>query len=268
MSAPATADMQTIAVYNLKGGVGKTAAAVNLAWLAARDGLRTLLWDLDPQAAATFYFRIDAHVDGGAERLLAHRRDLTRAIKATDYPLLDLVPADFSYRHLDVDLEASGKPLKRLRKLLAPVAGEGYDLVLLDCAPSISLVSESVFHAADALLVPLIPTPLSLRAYDQVAGFLRNGDGPSPELMPFFSMVDRRRLLHRQVVTEFMRAHPELLRIYIPYAAEVERMGTHRAPLGVFAPSSGPAQAFAALWQAVKARRLPAAVAAPASGTG
>ncbi len=256
--------MQRIAVYNLKGGVGKTAAAVNLAWLAARDGFRTLLWDLDPQAAATFYLRVSDGVAGGAEHLVAHRKALPRAIRGTDYELLDLLPADLSYRNLDLDLRQENKPRKRLAKLLAPLAGD-YDLVLFDCAPSISLAYESVFHAADALLIPLIPTHLSLRAYAQVAGFVRAHDGIDLELMPFFSMVDRRRQLHRELVTGFVREHPELLRTYIPYASQVERMGSHRAPLGVFAAGSGPARAFEALWAAIKARRLQDGT-APAGG--
>ena len=247
--------MQTIAVYNLKGGVGKTAAAVNLAWLAARDGMRTLVWDLDPQAASTYYFRVRAGVNGGAHHLLTHRKQLPNAIKATDYELLDLLPADFSYRNLDVDLLEAKNPIKRLAKLLTPLA-DSYDLCLLDCAPSISLVSEGVFCAADALLVPLIPTPLSLRAYEQVTQFVRASGDLEVDIMPFFSMVDRRRRLHREIVTEFVRSHPEVLHSFIPYAAEVERMGTQRAPIGVYAPNCGPARAFEALWQAVRQRRF------------
>lgn len=258
--------MQTIASYNLKGGVGKTAAAVNLAFLAARDGLRTLLWDLDPQGAASYYLRVRAEVAGGGAGLIAHRKAFPQAIRGTDYELLDVLPADFSYRNLDLDLTGRKHPRERLRRLLDTLA-EDYDLVLLDCAPSISLVSESIFHAADALLVPVIPTHLSLRAYEQVAAFVAQDADVAIDLMPFFSMVDRRRQLHRELVTEFARAHPEVLRSFIPYASEVERMGTHRAPLGAWAPACGPAQAYAALWAAVKSRRLGDA-AAPAADDG
>ncbi|MGE0386118.1 MAG: ParA family protein [Gammaproteobacteria bacterium] len=257
--------MHTFAVYNLKGGVGKTAAAVNLAFLAARDGLRTLLWDLDPQGAASWYFRVDPHVDGGAGRLIGHKKELAHAVKTTDHARLDIVPADFSYRNLDLELLDTKKPHKRLRRMLEPLAGD-YDLVLLDCAPSISLASESVFHAADALLVPIIPTHLSLRAYDQVAQFVRSQQDLALDLMPFFSMVDRRRLLHKELVTAFAAGHAELLRSFIPYASEVERMGSHRAPLGAYAPACAPARAFEALWAAIRTRRpdLPPAAAGDA----
>ncbi len=151
--------MKIFATYNIKGGVGKTSTAVNLAYLAARDGYRVLLWDLDPQAAATFLFRVRPRVKGGGKALIQGTRSLDGAIKGTDFENLDLLPADFTYRNLDLLLDAAKKPARKLGRLLAPLRSE-YDVVFLDCPPSISLLSESVLHAADTLLVPLIPTTL------------------------------------------------------------------------------------------------------------
>jgi len=151
--------MKILATYNIKGGVGKTASAVNLAYLSARDGARTLIWDLDPQGAASYYFRIKPKVKGGSRGFLSGKRDLDEAVKGTDFDGLDLIPADFSYRNLDLDLADSKKPLKQLLKLLRPL-GEFYDVMFLDCPPSISLVSENVFYASDALLMPMIPSTL------------------------------------------------------------------------------------------------------------
>ncbi len=130
--------MKILATYNIKGGVGKTAAAVNLAHRASVEGHRVLVWDLDPQGAATFYFRVKPKVKGGGEALVRGERELDRAIKGTDFANLDLVPADFSYRNLDLLLDDAKKPLGRLGKLLAPLKGD-YDFVFLDCPPSISL---------------------------------------------------------------------------------------------------------------------------------
>lgn len=245
--------MIVVATYNIKGGVGKTAAAVNLAYCASRAGHRTLLWDLDPQGAAGFYYRVERAASDDLERLLDRKQGLREAIRGTDYPLLDLLPADLGQRNLDLALNDLKKPTKRLQKLLAPLADD-YDLVFLDCAPHLSRVSENVFNAADWLLVPVIPTPLSVRAYRQLRDFGVAGGLAVEKLLPFFSMLDRRRQLHCELVTAFAAEHPEVLRSFIPYTSLVEKMGEQRAPVQAFAASSPGARAFAALWQALCAR--------------
>lgn len=245
--------MKVVACYNIKGGVGKTAAAVNLAYVAAREGARVLVVDLDPQGAATFYFRVKPKLKGGGKGLVSGKRDIDGSIKATDHDRLDLVPADFSFRNLDLVLDAEKKSKKRLARLLKPLADD-YDVVILDCPPSVSLVSEAVFHAADALVVPLIPTTLSLRTYEQLGTFRQEEKLDGLRLMPFFSMVDRRKRLHRQVVDQFPDDHPEAITVSVPYSSMVERMGTERAPLAAFAPSSPPAAAYESLWAEITRR--------------
>ena len=243
--------MRIIGVYNIKGGVGKTATAVNLAYLAAKEGMRTLVWDLDPQGAASFYFRIKPKVKGGSKKMLHGKRDLDELIKGTDYEGLDLLPADFSYRNMDLVLDEAKKPAMRLLKLLRPLSYE-YDLVFLDCPPSISLVSENIFQAASALLIPTIPTTLSLRTYQQLLEFVNNNKLDHLELMPFFSMVDRRKSMHLNMIQELPQDYPELLATNIPYASDVERMGMYRKPLAEYAANSTAAHAYEELWQEVK----------------
>ena len=94
--------------------------------------------------------------------------------------------------------DADKKPTRKLAQLLKPLAAE-YDHVFLDCPPSISLVSENVVHAADVLLVPLIPTTLSVRTLDQLTEFVAGFDGRRPQVLAFFSMVDRRKKLHQEI---------------------------------------------------------------------
>ena len=255
--------MSVIATFNLKGGVGKTAAAVNLAYIAASGGQRTLLWDLDAQGAASFYLRARPRIEGGAAALLADKHGLGRAIRATDYPGLDLIPADFSYRNLDLELTDYKKSTRRLPRLLRAVLND-YDLVFLDCAPSMSVLAENVFNMADVLLVPLIPTHLSLRAFEQLLAFQTEHAHNDAIVLPFFSMVDRRKNLHRESIIEFARQHPELLRSFVPYASDIERMGEHRAPVNVYADNSPGGRAFRALWAALSARlqQLPVRAAA------
>jgi chromosome partitioning protein len=229
--------------------VGKTSAAVNLAALAARAGARTLLWDLDPQGGATYLFRVKPKVRGGAGKLLTRSTEAALVIKATDEPGLDLLPADFSYRHMDLALDEFKRPTRRLARVLRPLL-EDYEYVFLDCPPSISLVSESVFETAHALLVPVVPATLSSRTLAQLDGVLDHG----PELLPFFSMVDRRRRLHRAVMDELRASRSDLLTAAIPASAEVERMGLQRESLSAFAPRGRAALAYAALWDEVRAR--------------
>ena len=256
--------MRIYATYNIKGGVGKTTTAVNLAFLAAESGLRTVLWDLDPQGAASFMFRVKPKVKGGGKALIKGRRPLDDAIKGTDFDNLDLIPADFTYRNMDLLLEAAsnggggggdtpgGKPARKLAKLLAPLADE-YDAVFLDCPPSVSLVSENVLQAADVILVPLIPTTLSVRTLEQLAGFVAEFNGHRPELLAFFSMVDRRKKLHREITEKLSVERTEVARTVIPALSVIETMSVERAPVVVFAPNTAASRAYRGLWAELRA---------------
>jgi cellulose biosynthesis protein BcsQ len=239
--------VKVVATYSIKGGVGKTSAAVNLGALAARDGLRTVLWDLDPQAAASYLFRVEPKVKGGSKQLIRGKREPLAVMKGTDIEGLDLLPADFSYRHLDIQLDKRKQPLRGLARVLGQL-DDGYDLAILDCAPSISLVSESVFTAADLLLVPLIPSTLSVRTFEQLQDFLARGPQPAPEVLAFFSMVDRRKRLHKQLLAEL----PGVSDVAIPSASAVELMGLDRAPLVDTAPRHPASLAYTALWEELR----------------
>ena len=245
--------MSVIAIYNMKGGVGKTTAAVNLSYLAAAGGERVLLWDLDPQAAATFAFRVRARVKGFGRKSLESGESLVEAIKETDYNNLDLLPADFAYRKLDRLLDRFGKPEQVVTTLLDTLRGD-YDTVFLDCPAGFSLLTESILAAADGVLVPAIPTILSLRMVARVVKWADRADSPA-DFATFFSMVDRRKALHRQA-TEWSASHPDLfLDAQVPYASIVEQMTVRRLPLPVFAPADVATCAFAAIWDAVQTRR-------------
>ncbi len=243
---------RVVALYNIKGGVGKTSAAVNLAWLAASAGSRVLLWDLDPQGAATYLLRIKPKVKGGARKLVHGRSDPGTLLKGTDHERLDLLPADFSYRNMDLTLDETRRPIKGLSRVLAPLADD-YDWIFLDCPPAISLASESIFGAADVLLVPLIPTPLSLRTFDQLRAFVATEVAKPPTILAFFSMVDGRRSLHVRLIAE-LSAQDGVLRSAIPSASDVERMAVERRVLAQFASRGRAGCAYAALWAELRER--------------
>lgn len=245
--------MKTIALYNIKGGVGKTASAVNLSYRAAETGARVLLWDLDPQGAASFYFRIKPKLKGGSTALFRKKSAVQNRIKGSDFEGLDILPADFSFRHLDLLFDKKIDPAKRVRRVIKPVERD-YDYLIIDCAPSISLVSESLFHSADALVVPTIPTPLSVRTLEQLVKFFRKEGLDVSKIWPFFSMIDKRRRLHQNLAEELPLAKAGFLNSAIPYASEVESMGVRRAPLLSYTRASAASRAYEELWDEIRAR--------------
>ncbi len=243
--------MKVIALYNMKGGVGKTTTAVNLSYLAAASGQRTLLWDLDPQAASSFAFRVRPRVAGFGRKSLQSGEELGAAIKETDYPNLDLLPADFAYRKLDRMLAHLGKP-KRVVADLLDTLGRDYDVVFLDCPAGFSLLTEGLFAAADAMLAPTIPTVLSLRTLAQLIRWADRSDSAS-EVAAFFSMVDRRKALHRRAC-ELASTHDIFLSGQVPYASIVEQMAIRRMPLPVFASRDVATVAVAGIWAELQTR--------------
>jgi chromosome partitioning protein len=237
----------TLALYSNKGGVGKTATAVNLAYLAAKAGKATLICDLDPQGSATFYFRVKPRLKRRARGLVKGGKAVDQSIKGTDYENLDLLPADFSHRNLDITFNRQKHPRRRLDIVLAPLKKE-YDLIILDCPPTINLVGENIINTSDFLLEPLIPTTLSVRTHEQLLAFLKASGRNSKKVAAFFSMVDGRRNLHQEIMIALRSQFENILETTIPYLSKVEQMGITREPVPAFAPESRSAQAYLALW--------------------
>jgi cellulose biosynthesis protein BcsQ len=243
--------MTTLAIYSNKGGVGKTATAVNLAHVASRNGFKTLICDLDPQGSATYYFRVRPKVASGAKALLRGGAKLDRSIKGTDFADLDLLPADFTYRRMDLLLNRVRKPRKRLNKILASLK-RPYDLTVLDCPAALNLFAESVFQAADAILIPLVPTTLSLHSHRQLLDFYGKRNLDQSSTYVFFSMVDRRKKMHRELMEKATGAFTGVLGSTIASQSQIERMGVKRAPVAAFAPRSPAALSYFQLWEALK----------------
>ena len=241
--------MAVIAIYNVKGGVGKTTIAVNLAWASAQLSARnTLLWDLDPQGGAGFLLGEARAVREHSEAMFDRSIDPEKLIRPTAIEGLDLLPADSGLNRLDHLLLALGKK-KRLARL-AETLSKKYDRIILDCPPVLNEVADQVVRACDALLVPIVPSPLAMQALDDVRAHLIAHHKGHPTILPVLSMFDRRRNLHRAT----HEAHPDWP--VIPMASVIEQMGVRRLPVGAYAAKSPAAVAFAALWTGVERKLL------------
>jgi len=243
--------VKVISLYNIKGGVGKTTSSVNLAYQASLQGLRVLLIDLDPQGASSYYLRIRPKNDFDAEDVL--KKSLwKKGIRASDYPNLDCLPAQEGFRNLDLSLNDHKKSTRWLQSRLKDYK-KSYDLILLDCPPSFSVLSESVLKASQFVIVPVVPTTLCERTYEQLIEFLKSKNIHSSRLRSFFSMVQKNKSLHRNLMKSMAQSYDGFYKTPIPYASDIEKIGITREPIAVTSNKSLSALAYAKLWEEILA---------------
>lgn len=242
--------MGVIAVYSRNGGAGKTTLAVNLAWASAcLSQHSTLLWDLDPQANATFVMSPDGMAISRFGVALAFQVGIDQFVRPTSTPKLSLLPADASLRAASA--LAAGPGGGRLKTLMHQ-ARRSYGRIIVDCPPGLSELNDEALLVADLIIVPVTPSAISMRALVDLAGDLKKSLNQGAMLMPVFTMVDRRRASHRMLLSKHLDFP------VIPINDFVELMSDRKTALGAFAPRSDAARAYATLWRSIEVRLLAA----------
>jgi chromosome partitioning protein len=242
--------MTTIAIYNLKGGVGKTASCVNLAYLAAADGFKTLLWDVDQQGSSSFYYKVKPKQHTITKSIFAKESAVKDSILKTDFEMLDILPSDNTAQGLDSLQTEMQNGKNKIKNVLKEVQKD-YDFVFLDCPPGFTSLSENIIAAADVVLMPVIPTTLSIRTYNMVKDYIKERNLDASKMTCFFTMVDLRKTLHNDIMEELYK-DKRFFQNYIPYLSDVEKMGIHKSPIMEYANSSYAAKCYRELWAEIK----------------
>lgn len=243
--------MHIITVYSLKGGVGKTTTAINLAYLCAQEGARTLIWDLDLQASTSLILSSDAKKKS-IKVFTDKKTDLDKQIKSSEFKNLDILPADFSLHKVDQHVykkNGSTLPLKRLLKSIK----KKYDFLIVDCASGFNALTQSMLQVTDVVITPVIPSPLSFEMLDRLKKQLKKERKDKNVLhFPFFSMVDQRKNLHKEVINLHHNGKRGFLHATIPYSKKAEQMVVHHAPLPHFDNRTNATRGYKSLWSEVK----------------
>ncbi|MGH2401203.1 MAG: ParA family protein [Candidatus Limnocylindria bacterium] len=251
--------VRVTAITNQKGGVGKTTTVINLAAFLALSGTRTLVIDLDPQGNATSGLGIDRRtVQHSSYDALVDRMPIAELVVETLVKGLDLVPSAPSLSGAEVELVGITARERRLTATLAELNGR-YERVLIDCPPSLGLLTLNALTAADGVLIPIQTEYYALEGLSQLVNTIRRvREGLNPRLEidgVLLTMYDARTNLSAQVASEVRRhMNGSVYQTVVPRSIRLSEAPSHGLPIALYDPASRGADAYRDLAGEVVAR--------------
>ena len=237
-----------MAIANQKGGVGKTTTAINLGAELATAGVSCLLIDIDSQANATAGLGLSRQGGKTIYDVLINDEPISNAIISTIQDGLELVPSGPDLAGAEVELVPAMAREQRLKRAIEGLDGR-FDAILVDCPPSLGLLTLNALNAADQVLVPVQCEYLALEGLSQLTGTLeavRRNLNPRLNLGGLLlTMYDSRTNLGQQVVAEVRSHFPATFKTMIPRSVRVSEAPSHGLPIGMYAPGSPAAKAYA-----------------------
>ena len=249
-----------IAITNQKGGVGKTTTSINLAYFMSRLGKRTLLIDLDPQGNATSGLGIEKQqLNGTMTDVIMESKGLHDVIVNTDYKHLDVAPTTPHLANTEVELAGANRRFSRLQNAINHMKGEPYDIIIIDCPPSLSLLTVNALIASRYLLMPVQAEFYALEGLGQLletVKLVRKSMNPTLDILGVLpTMMDSRTSLSGQVYAEIKKYFPgKVFETTIPRNIRLAEAPSHGVPIGVYDRFSKGSRAYKALAKEVADR--------------
>jgi cellulose biosynthesis protein BcsQ len=220
--------LKKLSLYNIKGGVGKTTTTVNLACMLAKQGLSVLLWDMDPQGGSSYFFNLENKNDNTHARLFDRYLTIYEVIRSTDSYQIDVIGNDSKFSDQFMNkasrLTAVDFINHDLINVVLKEVEDDYDICLIDCSPGRFLLHDNIFKAADLLLIPNIPAPLSVYCNNILINELQAKAGTQNKVLSFYNMVQVNKNMHKFYVGNSAEKNEYLLNNYIPFYTEIENI--------------------------------------------